>query len=196
MKKFDLGMGDHWRTFFKRMMWFSVVIFEIGVIILSILLSQGGGKSEESRLATEENIWMHQGAVVKDVESEESGVVTEGERTGVLVIGIIIGTVLNECFHSLWACLVYMFDDIARNRVSNERILELLEKQYSRQVVASSGYSDGSEKKILSVTQRIAVNHNPESAPKELECPEWKCPECGRMNPIIASFCKDCGHYK
>lgn len=168
MKKIDLGMGDTWRTVFKRTMWFSVVIFEIVMIILSNLLSNLGVTLR---------------------------LVTERQSTVVLVIGIILGTVLNECFHSLWACLAYMFDDIARNRASNERILELLEKQYSpeddSQVAASSGYSDNSEKKILSVTQRIAVNHNSENTPKE-----WECPECGRMNPMTASFCKDCGRYK
>ena len=168
MKKIDLGMGDTWRTVFKRTMWFSVVIFEIVMIILSNLLSN---LTVMLRL------------------------VTERQSTVVLVIGIILGTVLNECFHSLWACLAYMFDDIARNRASNEYILELLEKQYSpeddSQVAAPSGYSDGSEKKILSVTQRIAVNQNSENTPKE-----WECPECGRMNPMTASFCKDCGRYK
>ena len=56
---------------------------------------------------------------------------------------------------------------------------------------APSGYSDGNEKKTLSMTQQMAVNHNSENAPKE-----WECPECGRMNPMTASFCKDCGRYK
>lgn len=167
MKKIDLGMGDTWRTVFKRTMWFSVVIFEIVMIILSNLLSN---LTVMLRL------------------------VTERESTVVLVIGIILGTVLNECFHSLWACLAYMFDDIARNRASNERILELLEKQYpyddDNQVAALSGYSDGSEKKIQSAAQRI-VNHSAENAPKE-----WECTECGCINPTTASFCKDCGHYK
>ena len=169
MKKLDLSMGETWRAIFKRTIWVSVVIFEIVMIILANWLS---------------NImvlWRW---------------ITEDQSAVVLVGGIILGTILNEGIHSLWACLSYMFEDIAESRASNSQILELLKKQnFSEEdetvITAPTVYSDDKGSKIRSVSQRITENESSKNVPSQ-----WECPECGRMNPMTASFCKDCGHYK
>lgn len=173
--KIDLGMGDSWRVTFKRSMWVSVIVFEIVAIILTVWLSKLMVQWE----------W---------IPSDGGSVI--------VVIGLIVGTILNETIHALWACAAYMFEDIARNRAANERIAELLEIQEKR----ISGESDKESPavvnrpavkqtsgagRIRSVSERIAQNDKPNSAPAE-----WECPECGRINPMTSSFCKDCGRYK
>ncbi len=100
-----IDLGDGWRVTFKRSMWGSVVLFEIAAIVLSISFSDG--------------------------VAARFGVSEDGKVVFV-VIGIIIGTILNEMVHALWACAAYMFEDIARNREASERIAELLEIQENR----------------------------------------------------------------
>ena len=171
--KFDMGEG--WRSAFKRSMWISVVFFEIGSIFLSIQIS---------------DLFVASRLIDRDTKAV------------IIVLGIIIGTILNEMFHALWGCIAYMFDDLARSRAANERIAELLEIQEKRiaeqekehapkdTYIAVSRHTNGSER-ILSVSERIAQNEKEGSAPAV-----WNCPECGRSNPITAAICKDCGHYK
>lgn len=173
--KIDLGMGDSWRVTFKRSMWVSVIVFEIVAIILTVWLSKLMVQWE----------W---------IPSDGGSVI--------VVIGLIVGTIMNETIHALWACAAYMFEDIARNRAANERIAELLEIQEKRisgeadnessDVVNRPAVKQTSDtSRIRSVSERIAQNDKSNSAPAE-----WECPECGRINPLTASFCKDCGRYK
>ena len=171
MKKL-FEMGDSWRVAFKRTMWISVVVFEILGIVVSV--------------------WVKNNFIKEDA---------------FLVLAIILVTFLNETIHSLWACAAYMFEDIARNREASERIAQLLEIQEKRlsgeeseevpalarvpSVSSVSSVSSSGNSRILSVSERIAKNENGESAPAQ-----WECRECGTMNPMTASFCKDCGKYK
>ncbi|MGN1423674.1 MAG: hypothetical protein ACI4XA_09880 [Oscillospiraceae bacterium] len=171
--KWDMGEG--WRSAFKRSMWISVVVFEVVSILLSIQISD--------LLAAFNPSYRESKAVF-------------------IVLGIIFGTIINEMFHALWGCIAYMFDDLARSRAANERIAELLEiqeKRISEKEAENApkdtyiGVSRQSKEKgrILSVSERIARNEKEGSAPAG-----WNCPECGRLNPITAAMCKDCGHYK
>lgn len=175
LMKIDLGMGDSWRVTFKRSMWVSVVLFEIAAIVLSIWFS--------------------------NIAAAWHWVSGDGKAVFV-VIGIIIGTILNEMVHALWACAAYMFEDIARNRAASERIAELLEIQENRLSGEEPGKASAvanrvavkqtsNSGRIRSVSERIAQNDKSDNAPAE-----WACPECGRLNPMTASFCKDCGRYK
>ncbi len=170
-----IDLGDGWRVTFKRSMWGSVVLFEIAAIVLSISFSDG--------------------------VAARFGVSEDGKVVFV-VIGIIIGTILNEMVHALWACAAYMFEDIARNREASERIAELLEIQENRlsgeesvespavvNIPAVKQTSDAD--RIRSVSERIAQNDKADSAPAE-----WECPKCGRINPMSVSYCKHCGRYK
>lgn len=171
----DWGMGDSWRVTFKRSMWVSIIVFEIVAIILTVWLSK--------KMVQWEWIPSDGGSVI-------------------IVIGLIVGTILNETIHALWACAAYMFEDIARTRAANERIAELFEIQEKR----ISGESDKESPavvnrpavkqtsdagRIRSVSERIAQNGKNDNTPAE-----WECPECGRINPMTSSFCKDCGRYK
>ena len=173
--KIDWGMGDSWRVTFKRSMWVSVIVFEIVAIILTVWLSK---------------------------KMVQWGWIPSDGGSVIVVIGLIVGTIMNETIHALWACAAYMFEDIARNRAANERIAELLEMQENRisgeetgnapaKVNIPSVKQTSDSGRIRSVSERIAQNGKNNSAPAE-----WECPECGRINPTTTSFCKDCGHYK
>lgn len=117
-----------------------------------------------------------------------------GHEAAVLVLGIIIGTVLNGIIHLFWACLSEMFEDIAYNAAVNEKILSALERQ---RMESAGDETHGKpnvqptygEKRIRSISERMSESDSPEKK-------TWTCPACGTVNPSNTTFCKDCGRYK
>ncbi|MDY4587627.1 MAG: zinc ribbon domain-containing protein [Oscillospiraceae bacterium] len=162
-------MGDSWRSTFKNTMWVSVVVFEVLLIILLVSFSRDIAYN-----------WFHEPRL----------------RSVIIVVGIIVLTLLNEIIHSAWACIAYMFEDIARGRKANEEMLELLKQQNQEKTENAEeqnkpivyAVSTGENKKVYRpVSERVK---EPSVSDK------WECPECGFMNPMASAFCKDCGHYK
>lgn len=175
--KFELNWGDSWRATFKKLLWFSVIVFEGATILLSILISNLLG-------------------FFKFFSDSDS-------QTLLIVIFIVVGTAFNFIVHSLWGCLAYMFEDIARTRavtcalaeytIEKDKLLhpEVVDALDGKATPKSTLKSNSAaEKKVYrSVADRSASDNK---KPQET----WECPECGTLNPTTSTFCKDCGNYK
>ena len=168
MRKIE--MGDSWRSTFKNTMWVSVVIFEVVMIIFVVTFSVPLARS-----------------MFHDV----------GAQPVVIVLGIILVTLLNEIIHSAWACIAYMFDDIARSRRANEELLEY--------VMKLNGDEKEKEQGLLGTLISALRTDNGEEPQKRIRPIEerssvaaerWACKKCGCINSVTSSFCKDCGEYK
>ena len=176
--KFELNWGDSWRGTFKKLVWFSVIVFEGATILLSILISNLLG-------------------FFKFFADSDS-------QTLLIVIFIVLGTALNFIVHSLWGCLAYMFEDIARTRAVTCALAEYTlekDKLLHPEVVAAlddkattakptpTSNSAAENKVYRSVADRSASDNQ---KPPET----WVCSDCGALNSTTTTFCKDCGKYK
>lgn len=169
--KYESTTGATWRNIFRKMLWVSVVCFEIIGIIIG--LSLGNDLSAKLNIPS------------------DSGMV-------VIILIIITVTVMNSAIHSIWGCVAYMFDDIAANRAATIAILERLEQMENGEKTGSvtnhtssnNSTTQSYHKTPRPLSERMAQQKP--AAPQET----WVCRECGRINPSIANFCKDCGKYK
>lgn len=174
--KFEFNWGDSWRGTFKKLLWFSVIVFEGATILLSILISNLLGFFN----------------FFADSDSQ----------TLLILIFIVVGTALNFIVHSLWGCLAYMFEDIARTRavtcalaeyiVEKDKLLhpEVVETLDGKAPKKGGTNSSAPERKVYrSVADRTASDNK---KPQET----WVCSDCGALNASTTTFCKDCGKYK
>lgn len=162
-------MGDSWRATFKNTMWVSVVLFEALLIFLVVISGDGMSRT-----------FFH--------TTEYSPVI--------IVIGIILVTLLNEIIHSAWACIAYMFEDIARGRKANEEMLELLKQQNQDKTENAEGQNKPVFYAAIAGEEQKVYRPISERAKEPSVSDKWRCPECGCMNLMSSAFCKDCGHYK
>lgn len=169
--KFEHNWGDSWRGTFKKLLWFSVITFEITAVVL---------------------IWLVVTSLMPQKEAHVFFIIVFS------LVATLLNTVIHciwGCVAYMFediartrevACAMVEYT-IEKDKLLHPEIAEILNGKTPKK--ESTNGSAPERKVYRSVADRSAPDSK---KPQET----WVCSDCGALNTSTTTFCKDCGKYK
>ncbi len=169
--KFELNWGDSWRGTFKKLLWFSVITFEITAVVL---------------------IWLVVTSLMPQKEAHAFFIIVFSLVATLLnaVIHCVWGCVayMFEDIARTRAVTCAMAEYIVeKDKLLHPEVVEILDGKTPKK--ESTNNSAPERKVYRSVADRSTSDN---IKPQET----WVCSDCGALNASTTTFCKDCGKYK
>ena len=170
--KIEHNWGDSWRGTFKKLLWFSVITFEITAVGL---------------------IWFVIASFMPQKEAHAFFIIAFSLVATLLnaIIHCVWGCVVYmfEDIARTRAVTCAMAEyTIERDRLLHPEIVDALNDKVTPKSALASNSASG-KKVYRSVADRIVSDNK---KPQET----WECSDCGALNASTTTFCKDCGKYK
>ncbi len=170
--KFEHNWGDSWRGTFKKLLWFSVIAFEVTAVVL---------------------IWLVVTSLMPQKEAHAFFIIAFS------LVATLLNTVIHcvwGCIVYMFediartrevTCAMAEYT-IEKDKLLHPEVIDTLDDKEPPK--STSARSNAEEKKVYrSVADRSASDSK---KPQET----WVCSDCGALNSSTTTFCKDCGKYK
>lgn len=168
--KFEHNWGDSWRGTFKKLLWFSVITFELTAVVL---------------------IWLVVTSLMPQKEAHVFFIIVFSLVATLLnaVIHCVWGCIayMFEDIARTRAVTCAMAEYIVeKDKLLHPEIVDALDDKAN----PNSASNSAADKKVYrSIADRSASDSK---KPQET----WVCSDCGALNASTTTFCKDCGKYK